>query len=60
MDEKTNILLVDDSPAELSSYEAVLTELGDNRINASSISSADTRRHGLRSSLRCGCSLLKI
>lgn len=36
MDEKTNILLVDDSPAKLLSYEAVLSDLGENLIKASS------------------------
>jgi signal transduction histidine kinase len=35
-DEKVNILLVDDQPAKLLSYEAMLDDLGDNLIRASS------------------------
>jgi len=35
-DEKVNILLVDDQPAKLMSYEVVLRELGENLINADS------------------------
>ena len=34
--EKVNILMVDDQPAKLLSYEAILGELGDNLIKASS------------------------
>src|ERR1700748_194031 len=34
--EKVNILLVDDQPAKLLSYEVILQELGDNLIKASS------------------------
>jgi signal transduction histidine kinase len=36
MDEKMNILLVDDQPGKLLSYEAMLTELGENLIPARS------------------------
>ena len=36
MGEPANILLVDDQPAKLLSYEAVLSELGDNLIKATS------------------------
>src|SRR5690349_25127835 len=35
-DEKVNILLVDDQPAKLMSYEVVLRELGENLIKADS------------------------
>jgi two-component sensor histidine kinase/DNA-binding response OmpR family regulator len=35
-DEKVNILLVDDQPAKLLTYEVILRELGDNLITASS------------------------
>jgi len=35
-EEKVNILLVDDQPAKLLSYEAILSELGENLIKASS------------------------
>ena len=35
-DEKVNILMVDDQPAKLLSYEAILQELGENLIKASS------------------------
>src|SRR5690242_21861933 len=35
-DEKVNILMVDDQPAKLLSYEAILHELGENLIKASS------------------------
>ncbi len=38
--EKVNILLVDDQPAKLLSYEVVLRELGDNLIRASSATEA--------------------
>ena len=34
--DKVNILLVDDQPAKLLSYEAMLSELGENLIKASS------------------------
>jgi CheY-like chemotaxis protein len=34
--ERVNILLVDDDPAQLLSYEAILSELGENLITASS------------------------
>src|SRR4051812_46983254 len=34
--EKVNILMVDDQPAKLLSYEAILNELGENLIKASS------------------------
>src|SRR5215467_6556545 len=34
--EKVNILMVDDQPAKLLSYEAILAELGENLIKASS------------------------
>src|ERR1700758_2137753 len=36
MTKKMNILLVDDQPAKLLAYEAMLTELGENLISASS------------------------
>ena len=36
MDEKLNILLVDDQPTKLMAYEAVLGELGENLIEAHS------------------------
>ncbi len=32
--EKVNILLVDDQPARLLSYEAILSELGQNLVHA--------------------------
>ncbi len=35
-DDKVNILLVDDQPAKLLTYEVILRELGDNLIKASS------------------------
>jgi response regulator RpfG family c-di-GMP phosphodiesterase len=35
-DDKVNILLVDDQPAKLLSYEAILTELGETLIKAAS------------------------
>ncbi len=35
-DEKVNILLVDDQPAKLLSYEVILREIGENLIQASS------------------------
>jgi PAS domain S-box-containing protein len=35
-DDKVNILLVDDQPAKLLSYETILTELGENLIKAAS------------------------
>src|SRR5579871_928511 len=34
--EKVNILMVDDQPAKLLSYEAILAELGENLIKANS------------------------
>ena len=34
--EKVNILMVDDQPGKLSTYEAILSELGENLVNASS------------------------
>src|SRR5579863_7883560 len=40
VDEKVNILLVDDQPAKLLSYEIILRELGVNLIKASSASEA--------------------
>ncbi len=39
-DQRANILLVDDQPAKLLSYEAVLGELGENLISANSAESA--------------------
>jgi signal transduction histidine kinase/ActR/RegA family two-component response regulator len=39
-DHRANILLVDDQPAKLLSYEAVLQELGENLISASSAEAA--------------------
>jgi signal transduction histidine kinase len=39
-DQRANILLVDDQPAKLLSYEAVLQDLGENLISASSAESA--------------------
>ena len=35
-DEKVNILLVDDQPSKLLTYEVILRELGENLIKASS------------------------
>ena len=40
MDQRVNILLVDDQPAKLLTYETVLRELGENLIKASSASEA--------------------
>lgn len=39
-DEKVNILMVDDQPAKLLSYEVILAELGENLIKATSASEA--------------------
>ena len=39
-DERVNILMVDDQPAKLLSYEVILAELGENLIKASSASEA--------------------
>lgn len=39
-DEKVNILMVDDQPAKLLSYEVILAEMGENLIKASSASEA--------------------
>jgi two-component system, NtrC family, sensor kinase len=39
-DEKANILMVDDQPAKLLSYEVILAELGENLIKATSASEA--------------------
>ncbi len=39
-EEKVNILLVDDQPAKLLSYEAILSELGENLLKASSARAA--------------------
>src|SRR6202035_1542914 len=39
-DDKVNILMVDDQPAKLLSYEVILAELGENLIKASSASDA--------------------
>src|SRR5215510_4688792 len=36
MNEKVNILMVDDQPAKLLSYEAILSDLGENLIRANS------------------------
>ena len=38
--EKVNILLVDDQPAKLMSYEVILSELGENLIKANSATEA--------------------
>ncbi|HET7882661.1 MAG TPA: response regulator, partial [Acetobacteraceae bacterium] len=38
--DKVNILLVDDQPAKLVSYEVILSELGENLIKASSANEA--------------------
>ena len=40
VDEKVNILMVDDQPAKLLSYEVILGQLGENLIKASSASEA--------------------
>ena len=37
---KVNILMVDDQPAKLLSYEVILSELGENLIKATSASEA--------------------
>src|ERR1700756_583110 len=39
-DDKVNILMVDDQPAKLLSYEVILSELGENLIKATSASEA--------------------
>src|SRR6516225_11858587 len=39
-DEKVNILMVDDQPAKLLSYEVILAELGENLIKATTASEA--------------------
>ena len=39
-DEKVNILMVDDQPAKLLSYEVILAELGENLIKANSAKEA--------------------
>src|ERR1700728_2980537 len=39
-EEKLNILMVDDQPAKLLSYEVILAELNENRIKAHSASDA--------------------
>src|SRR5580704_12288402 len=39
-DEKVNILMVDDQPAKLLSYEVILGDLGENLIKATSASEA--------------------
>ena len=39
-DDKVNILLVDDQPAKLLTYEVILRELGDNLFKASSAQEA--------------------
>jgi two-component system, NtrC family, sensor kinase len=40
VDDKVNILMVDDQPAKLMSYEVILAELGENLLKASSASEA--------------------
>jgi len=40
VDDKVNILMVDDQPAKLMSYEVILAELGENLIKATSASEA--------------------
>ena len=40
MNEKVNILLVDDQPGKLLSYEVILQELGENLIKASNAKEA--------------------
>ena len=39
-DDKVNILMVDDQPAKLLSYEVILAELGENLIKATTASEA--------------------
>ena len=39
-DSKVNILMVDDQPAKLLSYEVILSDLGENLIKATSASEA--------------------
>ena len=46
MDDKVNILLVDDQPAKLLSYETILADLGENLIMAA--------RRGARASAQAG------
>jgi CheY-like chemotaxis protein len=41
--EKLNILMVDDQPGKLLTYEAILSELGENLIKASSAREALAR-----------------
>src|ERR1700732_5247803 len=48
-DEKVNILLVDDQPAKLLSYEVILREIGENLIQASS--GREALEHLLRSDI---------
>ena len=40
LDDKVNILLVDDQPAKLLSYETILAELGERLIKAASAKEA--------------------
>ena len=40
VDDKVNILMVDDQPAKLLSYEVILAELGENLLKAASASEA--------------------
>jgi signal transduction histidine kinase len=53
-DEKINILLVDDQQAKLLSYEAILDELGENLIKASSATEA------LEQLLKCDIAIILI
>ena len=39
-DDRVNILMVDDQPAKLLSYEVILSELGENLIKATTASEA--------------------
>ena len=40
--ERVNVLMVDDQPGKLLSYEAILADLGENLIKATSASEART------------------
>src|SRR5438445_4212819 len=48
-DDKINILLVDDQPAKLLSYEVILRDLGENLIKANS--AAEALEHLLRTEI---------
>jgi hypothetical protein len=49
MDEKINILMVDDQPSKLLSYEAMLNDLGENLIKA--LSGSEALNHLLKTDI---------